>query len=43
MTSTFKIKFIIKINKEGKFEDCFNGPGHIIWDAFINKKMPGNG
>ena len=34
---------IIKINKDGTFVECFNGPGHIIWDTFANKKMPKNG
>ena len=34
---------IIKINKDGTFVECFNGPGHIIWDTFKNKKMPKNG
>lgn len=34
---------VIKINKNGTFKDYFNGPGHIIWDTFTNKKMPSNG
>jgi hypothetical protein len=34
---------IIKINKNGTFVECFNGPGHIIWDTFAGKKMPKNG
>ncbi len=34
---------IIKINKNGTFIECFNGPGHIIWDTFLNKKIPKNG
>ncbi len=34
---------IIKINKDGTFIECFNGPGHIIWDTFAGKKIPKNG
>jgi len=34
---------IIKVNKDGTFIECFNGPGHIIWDTFKNKNMPKNG
>ena len=34
---------IIKINKDGTFVECFNGPGHLIWDVFSNKKIPKNG
>ena len=34
---------IIKINKNGTFVECFNGPGHIIWDTFAGKKVPKNG
>ena len=34
---------IIQIHKDGTFTECFNGPGHIIWDTFADKKMPKNG
>lgn len=34
---------IIKISKEGTFEECFNGPGDIIWNTFKGRKMPKNG
>ena len=34
---------IIQIHKDGTFTECFNGPGHIIWDTFAGKKMPNNG
>ena len=34
---------IIRINKNGTFDECFNGPGNIIWDTFSGKKMPKNG
>ncbi len=34
---------IIKINQDGSFEECFNGPGEIIWDTFSGRKRPKNG
>ena len=34
---------IIKLNKDGTFKECFNGPGQIIWETFTGKKMPTNG
>ena len=34
---------IIKILKNGTFEECYNGPGDIIWDTFTGKKKPSNG
>ena len=34
---------IIKINKNGTFIECFNGPGNLIWQTFADKKMPNNG
>ncbi len=34
---------IIKINKDGTFEECFNGPGWVIWQQFKGKKKPSNG
>ena len=38
---------IIKLNKDGTkdapFEECFNGPGNIIWNTFLDKKRPSNG
>lgn len=34
---------IIKILKNGTFEEYYNGPGEIIWAAFTNRKMPSNG
>ncbi len=34
---------IIKIFKDGTFEECFNGPGYLIWDTFKGKKVPSNG
>jgi len=34
---------IIKIFNDGTFEECFNGPGGLIWNAFKGKKVPSNG
>jgi hypothetical protein len=34
---------IIKISKEGSFEECFNGPGARIWESFKRKELPSNG
>jgi len=34
---------IIKINKDGTFDEIYNGPGNIIWETFKNKKLPSNG
>jgi len=34
---------IIKIEKNGSFVECYNGPGKVIWDHFTGKAMPSNG
>ncbi len=34
---------IIRILPDGTFEECYNGPGHVIWDTFAGKKLPSNG
>lgn len=34
---------IIRINKDGTFEEFFNGPGEIIWQQFEGKKRQSNG
>jgi len=34
---------IIKILKDGTFEECYNGPGEIIWENFKEKRKPSNG
>ena len=34
---------IIQILPDGTFEECYNGPGHLIWDSFAGKKLPSNG
>lgn len=34
---------IIRILKDGSFEECYNGPGELIWEQFRGKPMPSNG
>lgn len=34
---------VIQINKDGSFEEKYNGPGSIIWNEFANKPLPRNG
>lgn len=34
---------VIKINKDGSFDECFNGPGALVWEHFKGKKLPSNG
>jgi len=34
---------IIKIMKNGTFEECYNGPGNLIWEVFEGRKIPSNG
>jgi len=34
---------IIRINKNGTFEEVFNGPGTVIWAQFSGKPRPTNG
>ena len=34
---------VIKINRDGSFEEVFNGPGSIVWQQFDGKKVPSNG
>ena len=33
----------IKLEKTGKFEEIYNGPGHLIWREFGGKPVPKNG
>ncbi|MHB8108642.1 MAG: DUF6998 domain-containing protein [Syntrophorhabdaceae bacterium] len=33
----------VKIRPDGSFEECYNGPGGIIWREFQGKKKPSNG
>lgn len=34
---------VIKINLDGTFEEIYNGPGYLVWQQFIGKKLPSNG
>lgn len=34
---------IIRIFKDGTFEECYNGPGERIWKIFEGRKRPSNG
>lgn len=34
---------IIRLNKDGSFDEFFNGPGELIWKEFEGKKLPSNG
>jgi hypothetical protein len=34
---------VIRINPDGSFTECFNGPGRHIWREFEGKKRPSNG
>ena len=34
---------IIRIMKDGTFEECFNGPGDLIWRQFEGRPTPSNG
>lgn len=34
---------IIRILKDGTFEECYNGPGQLVWAQFEGKPVPSNG
>lgn len=34
---------IIRILPDGTFEECYNGPGGLIWQHFEGRTMPSNG
>lgn len=34
---------IIRILRNGDFEECYNGPGDLIWHQFNGKPLPSNG
>jgi len=34
---------IIRILRDGTFEECFNGPGELIWRQFEGRSRPSNG
>lgn len=34
---------VIKLNRDGTYDEIYNGPGKLIWDCFEGKTMPKNG
>lgn len=34
---------IIKIMRDGTFEEIYNGPGSVVWQQFKGKRLPSNG
>ena len=34
---------VIRILKDGSFEEIYNGPGSLVWKQFERKKLPSNG
>jgi hypothetical protein len=34
---------IIKILRDGTFEEIYNGPGALVWEYFKGKRLPSNG
>lgn len=34
---------VIKILRDGTFEEIYNGPGALVWDQFTGKRLPSNG
>ena len=34
---------VIKILRNGSFEEIYNGPGGLIWGMFSGKRLPANG
>jgi len=34
---------VLKIHKDGSFEEVYNGPGDRIWPFFKGKRLPSNG
>ena len=34
---------VIKLFPDGTFDEIYNGPGHLVWDQFIGKRLPSNG
>ena len=34
---------VIKLSKNGRFEEIYNGPGTLVWKEFANKPLPSNG
>ena len=34
---------VVKLRRDGSFEEVYNGPGALIWDEFEGRKLPTNG
>ena len=34
---------VFKLNENGSFDECFNGPGHLAWALVANRKSTKNG
>lgn len=34
---------VIKILRDGTFEEIYNGPGALVWEQFNGKRLPSNG
>lgn len=34
---------VLKINKDGTFEEIYNGPGNRVWELVSQKDLPSNG
>ncbi|SBT17740.1 hypothetical protein MGA5115_01856 [Marinomonas gallaica] len=34
---------VIKILRDGTFEEIYNGPGALVWEQFTGKRLPSNG
>ncbi|OOF29668.1 hypothetical protein BZJ20_14800 [Salinivibrio proteolyticus] len=34
---------VIKILRDGTFEEIYNGPGALVWELFKGKQLPSNG
>lgn len=34
---------VIKIQRDGTFEEIYNGPGALVWEQFNGKRLPSNG
>lgn len=34
---------VIKINRNGTFDEIYNGPGKLVWNQFSGKPLPSNG
>lgn len=34
---------VVRINGDGSFDECYNGPGDLVWAQFEGRKRPSNG